>query len=171
MEFAVQSNEKLIIDGLSNLAMKANETTRELLTRVTQTMVVIKESYNTYQNKVELPNEDLNGGVSTNFNTAYVNDHTANIMNVFKMNMLLAALPSEIRHAVVQQNQNELTLDWMYDVATMQQREITETKRIMAIGTNYEPEHEESKNVAFQRRQNWQNNRPKQTTPRRLEKQ
>lgn len=34
MEFAVQSNEKLIIDGLSNLAMKANETTRELLTRV-----------------------------------------------------------------------------------------------------------------------------------------
>jgi hypothetical protein len=111
MEFAVQSNEKLIIDGLSNLAMKANETTRELLTRVTQTMVVIKESYNTYQNKVDLPNEDLNGGVSTNFNTAYVNDHTANIMNVFKMNMLLAALPSEIRHAVVQQNQNELTLD------------------------------------------------------------
>jgi len=41
-EYAVQTNDKLILEGLSNLAMKPNETTNELLTRITRTTRVIR---------------------------------------------------------------------------------------------------------------------------------
>jgi hypothetical protein len=47
-QFAMLTDEKRIIDGLSNLAMKANKSTGELLARITNTMVIIKESYATY---------------------------------------------------------------------------------------------------------------------------
>jgi hypothetical protein len=51
-EFATQTDNKQIIDGLSNLAMGPNETTGELLTRITNTMAIIKESYAAYENKI-----------------------------------------------------------------------------------------------------------------------
>jgi hypothetical protein len=41
-QFATQTDDKQIIDGLSNLAMVPNETTGELLARITNTMVIIK---------------------------------------------------------------------------------------------------------------------------------
>jgi hypothetical protein len=47
-EFAVQLNDELIMEGLSNLAMKPTEDTRDLLNWITDTMVNIKESYNSY---------------------------------------------------------------------------------------------------------------------------
>ncbi len=51
-EYAVQTNDKLILDGLSNLAMKPNETTNELLTRITRTTRVIRESFDEYDAKI-----------------------------------------------------------------------------------------------------------------------
>ncbi len=47
-EYAVQTNEQLILEGLANLAMKPSETTNELLTRITCTTRVIKESFAEY---------------------------------------------------------------------------------------------------------------------------
>jgi hypothetical protein len=61
-QFATQTDDKLIIGGLSNFAMGLNETTGELLARITNTMVIIKESYAAYENKVEAPPQDGNGG-------------------------------------------------------------------------------------------------------------
>jgi hypothetical protein len=143
-EFAAQSIDTHIMDGLSNLAMKPGETIRELLTRVTKTVVIIKESYKTYWDKAEGPNNNLNGGIRNNVITTYINNHCANLMNFFKMNIFRAALPPEIRHVVGQQNQNELTLTQIYDRATLQQREGTEAKKIAAIEENNEPDQEES---------------------------
>ncbi len=51
-QFATQTDEKLIIKGVSNLAMKPNKSTGELLARITNTMVIIKDSYLDYENKV-----------------------------------------------------------------------------------------------------------------------
>ncbi len=47
-EYAVQTNERLILEGLANLAMKPNKTTNELLTRITRTVRVIKKSFEIY---------------------------------------------------------------------------------------------------------------------------
>jgi hypothetical protein len=54
-QFVTQTDDKLIIDGLPNLAMGLNEMTGELLARITNTMVIIKESYVAYENKIEAP--------------------------------------------------------------------------------------------------------------------
>jgi hypothetical protein len=50
-QFATQTDDKQIIDVLSNLAMGPNETTGEILARITNTMVIIKESYAAYENR------------------------------------------------------------------------------------------------------------------------
>jgi hypothetical protein len=50
-QFTTQSDDKHIIDGLSNLAMKPNESMGELLARIINTMVIIKEIYAAYENK------------------------------------------------------------------------------------------------------------------------
>ncbi len=63
-QFATQTDEKMIMEGLSNLAMKPGESTGELLARITNTMVIIKESYASYENKPPAPanfNEYLKG--------------------------------------------------------------------------------------------------------------
>jgi hypothetical protein len=63
-EYAVQTNDKLILEGLSNLAMKPNETTNEFLTRITRTRQVIRESFDKYNAKIPYPHNDINGGIS-----------------------------------------------------------------------------------------------------------
>ncbi len=54
-------DDKMIIDRLSNLAMGSNETTGELLARITNMMVIIKESYAVYENKILEPATDAHG--------------------------------------------------------------------------------------------------------------
>ncbi len=57
-QFATQTDDKQIIDGLSNLAMGQNETTGELLARINNTMVISKESYAAYEIKIPEPPTD-----------------------------------------------------------------------------------------------------------------
>ena len=73
-QFATQTDDRLIIEGLSNLAMKPNKSTGELLTRIINTMVIIKESYAVYQNKVEAPHHDANRGYLDATATKWEND-------------------------------------------------------------------------------------------------
>ncbi len=62
-QFATQTDEKMIMEGLSNLAMKPGESTSVLLARITNTMVIIKDSYASYENKPPAPaNFDINNG-------------------------------------------------------------------------------------------------------------
>jgi len=124
-QFATQTDDKLIIYWLTNLAMGLNETTGELLARITNTMVIIKESYAAYENKVEAPPQDGNGGVGYLDATAtqWKNDAVNNMLQFFKMQLFWAALPGDLQKAVTQHNQNTITLDNMYQVATDTQGE------------------------------------------------
>jgi hypothetical protein len=62
-QFATQTDEKMIMEGLSNLAMNPGESTGELLARITNTIVIIKDSYASYENKPPAPaNFDVNNG-------------------------------------------------------------------------------------------------------------
>jgi hypothetical protein len=60
-KFATQTDDKLIIDRLSNLAMGSNETTGELLARIMNMMMIIKEIYVVYENKILEPATDAHG--------------------------------------------------------------------------------------------------------------
>jgi hypothetical protein len=123
-EYAVQTNDKLILEGLSNLAMKSNETTNELLTRITRTTRVIRESFDEYDAKIPYPQNDLNGGISNARFRAFLRQYDAMWVNFFKMNLFKAALTPELRSVVAQQDQETITIKKMYQVATTAQREL-----------------------------------------------
>jgi len=123
-EYAVQTNDKLILEGLSNLAMKSNETTNELLTRITRTTRVIRESFDEYDAKIPYPQNDLNGGISNARFRAFLRQYDAMWINFFKMNLFKAALTPELRSVVAQQEQETITIKRMYQVATTAQREL-----------------------------------------------
>jgi hypothetical protein len=103
-QFATQTNDKLIIDGLSNLAMGPNE----LLARITNTMVIIKA----YENKVEEPTQDRhsNVGLLDTKATQSKNDAVNNMLQFFKMQLFRAALPGDLRKTIAQHNQNMIMM-------------------------------------------------------------
>jgi hypothetical protein len=123
-EYAVQTNDKLILEGLSNLAMKPNETTNELLTRITRTTRVIRESFDEYDAKIPYPHNDVNGGISNATFRRFLRQYDAMWVNFFKMNLFKAALTPELRSVVAQQEQDTITIKKMYQVATTAQREL-----------------------------------------------
>jgi hypothetical protein len=123
-EYAVQTNDKLILEGLSNLAMKSNETTNELLTHITRTTRVIRESFDEYDAKIPYPHNDINGGISNAAFRRFLRQYDAMWINFFKMNLFKAALTPELRSVVAQQEQETITIKRMYQVATTAQREL-----------------------------------------------
>ncbi len=70
----------------------------------------------------------------------------------------MAALLLKLRHVVTQQDQNTITVYKMGDIATTQQREITDTTKILAIEAIPNPMEQFEELVALQQGQNWQNN-------------
>ncbi len=114
----------MIIEGLSNLAMKPNESMGELLARITNTMVILKESYASYEIKpAALPHHDVNGGFTMPTARRWRNEALNNATQFLKMQMFRAALPAELWKVMAQRNPNTLTLDDMYQIATETQRE------------------------------------------------
>ncbi len=122
-EYTVQANERLILEGLANLAMKLNETTNELLTRITQTTRVIKESYAEYGGMIPYPHNDWNDRISNHAFRTFLRQHDAMWINFFKMNLFKAALTPELRSVVAQQDPETMMIQKMYQVAMTAQRE------------------------------------------------
>jgi hypothetical protein len=113
-EYAVQINERLILEGLANLAMKPNEMTNELLTRVTRMVRVIKESFENYGAITPDPLNDINHCISNQTFRTFKCQYTAMMFNFFKMNLFKAALTPELRAVVAQQDQEQMAVKKMY---------------------------------------------------------
>jgi hypothetical protein len=84
--------------------MGPNETTGELLARITNTMVIIKESNVAYENKVPEPAMDAHGLGQVGFleatATQWKNNTVKNMLQFFKMQLFRASLPGDLRKAV-----------------------------------------------------------------------
>jgi hypothetical protein len=152
-QFATQTDEKMIMEGLSNLAMKPGESTGELLARITNTMVIIKESYASYENKPPAPaNFDVNNGFTMPVCRQWKDNVLNNTQQFLKMQLFRAALTPELRKVVAQRDPNNMTLDDMYQIATDTQREAgPKIKQAIAA---VQPENEDDEIAAFQRRKN-----------------
>ncbi len=109
-EYAVQTNNKLILEGLLNLAMKPNEMTKELLTPITRMTRVIRESFDEYDAKIPYPHNDVNGGISNNTFRRFLRQYDTMWINFSKMNLFKAALMPELRSVVAQQEQETITI-------------------------------------------------------------
>jgi hypothetical protein len=78
-------------------------------------MVIIKESYTAYKNKVDAPaHHDANGGYLEATTTKWRNDSVNDVMPFFKMQLFWAALPGDICKVMAQHDHNTMTLDDMY---------------------------------------------------------
>ncbi len=143
--------------------MGPNETTGDLLARITNTMVIIMESYAAYDNKVPEPPTDAHGlgqvGLLENTATQWKNDTVNNMFQFFKMQLFRASLPGDLRKA--QHDQTMITLDDMYQVATDTQREsgLKTSKPVSAIQDDSQSEDEDDEEVedevaAFQNKRN-----------------
>ncbi len=122
-EYAVQTNKWLILEGLANMAMKPSETTNELLTRITHTTRVIKESFAEYRAITPDPLNDRNDGILNAAFHQFKKQYTAMMFNFFKMNLFKAALTPELWSVVAQQDQDTITIKKMYQVSTTTQKE------------------------------------------------
>jgi hypothetical protein len=145
--------------------MGPNETTGELLARITNTMVIIKESYAAYENKILEPPTDAQGlghvGLLEATATQWKNDTVNNMLQFFKMQLFKASLPGDLRKVVAQHDLNTITLDEMYQVATDTQRESgPKTSRLVsAIQDDSQSEAEDDEEAedevaAFQNKRN-----------------
>jgi hypothetical protein len=143
----------MIMEGLSNLAMKPGESTGELLARITNTMVIIKESYASYENKPPVPaNFDVNNGFTMLVCRQWKDDVLNNTQQFLKMQLFRAALTPELRKVVAQRNPNTMTLDDMYQIATDTQREAG--PKIKQAVAAIQPENDDDEIAAFQKRKN-----------------
>jgi hypothetical protein len=104
--------------------MKPKEMTNELLTRITRTTRVIRESFDDYDAKIPYPHNDINGGISNHSFRRFLRQYDAMWINFYKMNLFKAALTLELRSVVAQQEQETITIKRMYQVATTAQREL-----------------------------------------------
>jgi hypothetical protein len=162
-QFATQTDEKMIMEGLSNLAMKPGESTGELLARITNTMVIIKESYASYENKPPAPaNFDVNNGFTMPVCRQWKDDVLNNTQQFLKMQLFRAALTPELRKVIAQRDPNNMTLDDMYQITTDTQREAG-PKIKQAIAAVH-PEKEEEEIAAFQKRKNKNFNQKKSSS-------
>ncbi len=133
--------------------MGPSETTGELLARITNLMVIIKESYAAYNNKVQEPSTDAQGlghvGLLENMVTQWKNDTVNNMLQFFTMQLFRASSPGDLRKAMAQYDQTTITLDDMYQVATDTQREsgLKASKPISAIQDDSQSEDEDDEDA------------------------
>ncbi len=154
-QLGTQTDEKLIIEGLSNLAMRPSESTGELLARITNTMVIIKDSYANYENKVDAPgHHNINGGYSVATAIRWRNNAMNNAIQFLEMQFFRAALTGDLRKTVAQRNPNTMTLDEMYQNTRDTQRESGSTKKMIAAVHPYKEDHSDKDKeiAAFQKR-------------------
>jgi hypothetical protein len=122
-DYTLQMNERLILEGLLNLAMKPTKTTNEVISRITRTVKVIKESFEDYRGVIPHPLNNFNDGISNHAFRTFKRWHNAMMLNFFKMNLFKATLTPELRALVAQQDPETLKIKTMYWVATTAQRE------------------------------------------------
>jgi hypothetical protein len=130
--------------------MGPNETTGELLARITNTMVIIKEIYAAYDNKAPTNAHGLGHmGLLENTTTQWKNDMVNNMLQFIKMQLFRASLPGDLRKALAQHDQTTITLDNMSQVATDTQREsgAKTSKPISAIQDDSQSEVEDDEEV------------------------
>jgi acid phosphatase class B len=151
------------MEGLSNLAMKPGESTSELLPRITNTMVIINDSYASYENKPPAPADfDVNNGFTMPVCWQWKDDVLNNTQQFLKMQLFWAALMPELRKVVAQRNLNTMTLDDMYQIVTDTQCEAG--PKIKQAVAAVQPENDDDEIAAFHRRKN-KNFNQKKTAP------
>jgi len=113
-EFATTSDDKLIINGLANLAHRHGENPRKFFSCLEKLFNVLHENYTSYRIKPDRPAQLPAGNYSEDALTQYVNDSVEAYNKFLFAQVFKAAAPENVRKLLSHKDQTRLTVDDAY---------------------------------------------------------
>jgi Zn ribbon nucleic-acid-binding protein len=114
-EFAMTSDDKLIVDGLANLAHRQGENPRKFFSRLEKLFNILHENYASYRIKPERPAPiQLQGTFTQDALTQFANDSVEAYNNFLFAQVFKAAAPENVRKLLSHKDQTRLTVDDTY---------------------------------------------------------
>jgi len=114
-EFAAVSDNKLIVDGLTNLAHRQGENPRKFMARLEKLLNTLHKNYASYRVKPDCPAAIQPQGTYTEDNpTSFANDSITAYNRFLLMQVFRAAAPESIRKLLSHKDQKPLTVEDAY---------------------------------------------------------
>ena len=129
-EFATESDDKLILDGLAHMAMRPTKNVRSFFGRLNKVNTVILDTYQSYM----LTPPDLaidatgNHVITPADSQAYKQAMVENVVEFYIQNQFRAALLPDLRRVIHLQPMHTLDLDMAVRLATIELRSKDEAK-------------------------------------------
>jgi hypothetical protein len=142
-EFATESDDKLLLDGLAHMQQKSTENVRSFFGRLNKVNRVIVDAYHAYTLTPANPPVDAAGNISNADFLAYKQALIQNVTEFYLLNQFRAALLPELRRVINLQPMETLDLDTAVRLATIELRSKEEAKATSRINPVQQPEEEE----------------------------
>jgi hypothetical protein len=141
-EFAAVSDDKLIVDGLANLAHRPGENPRKFMARLEKLLNMLHENYASYRVKPDRPPAIQPQGTYMEDNlTSFANDSVKAYNKFLLTQVFRAAVPESVQKLLSHKDQTRLTVDDAYQTFFTDQRGKTDIKeRAMVNAINEEEE-------------------------------
>jgi hypothetical protein len=144
-EFATESDDKLILDGLAHMAMRPTENVRRFFGCLNKVNMVILDAYQSYTLTPADPVADNAGNVTMTLADfqAYKKALTENVVEFYILNQFRAALLPDLRRVINLQPMHTLDLDMAMRLATIELRSKDEAKTGSRINPVQQPEEDD----------------------------
>jgi hypothetical protein len=142
-EFATESDDKLILDGLAHMQQRSTENVRSFFGRLNKVNRVIVDAYHSYTLTPANPPVDAAGNISNADFLAYKQALIQNVTEFYLLNQFRAALLPELRRVINLQPMETLDLDTAVRLATIELRSKEETKSTSRVNPVQQPDEED----------------------------
>jgi hypothetical protein len=119
-EFSIESDDKLILDGLAFMAMKPSKSVRDYFGCLNKLTSIIMDAYKSYTINPAEPVPDNNNWVDLEECRAYKRECDENLGPFFLLNCFLAGLPTDLCRVINLPNMEELELNTVVRLATIE---------------------------------------------------
>ncbi len=144
-EFATESDDKLILDGLTHMAMQPTENVRSFFGRLNKVNTVILDAYHSYTLTLPDPAIDATGNhvITPADFQAYKKTLVENVVEFYILNQFRAALLLDLRRVINLQPMHTLDLDTAVRLAIIELRSKDEAKGSSKIQALQQEDEEE----------------------------
>jgi hypothetical protein len=132
-EFASTLDDKLIIDGLANLAHRHGENPRKFFSCLEKLFNVLHENYASYRIKPDRPAQLPARNYSEDALTQYANDSVEAYYKFFFAQVCKAAAPENVHKLLSHKDQTRLTVDDAYQTFLTEHRVEQDKRQSTAI--------------------------------------
>jgi hypothetical protein len=127
-EFAAFSDDKLIVDGLANLAHRPGESPRNFMGQLEKLFNVLHENYASYRVKPDRPTQLPAGNYNEDALTKFANNSVRAYNKFLLTQVFQAAAPENVRKLLSHKDQTRLTIKDAYQTFFTDHRMETDKK-------------------------------------------